>query len=202
MTKLTFSYTKSDRKKFEGMKIVTPLIFVFAVAVWLVSHTEAGPPGDAFDGVLNATYMIEKQEVHLIDGRAEVQAAPGSAAKITTTVFGKPVFGDLDGDGHDDAVLFLMHDPGGSGTFCYIAAAIAKNGIYQGTLAVLLGDRIAPESLEIRNGMVVVHYADRRPDEPMATSPSVGKTKYFRIKSGQLVETRRNKADRTGREGN
>lgn len=60
------------------------------------------------DGVLNVTYIIEKQEVRLIGGRAEVQGTPGSAIKITTAVFGEPVFGDLDGDSQDDdATVFI-----------------------------------------------------------------------------------------------
>ncbi len=69
------------------------------------------------DSPLGATYRIEKREVHLIDGKAEVAAAPGSATTIKTSVFGQPVFGDLDGDGDEDAALFLVHKPGGSGTF-------------------------------------------------------------------------------------
>ena len=45
-------------------------------------------------------------------------------------MFGKPAYGDLNRDGRDDAVLFRMHDPGGSGTFYYVAAEIADDDIY------------------------------------------------------------------------
>jgi len=68
--------------------------------------------GSAIDP-LNATYGV--------DGRREVQAAPGAMTKIATFVFGKPVFGDLDGDGDDDAALFLVQQPGDNGTFYYVA---------------------------------------------------------------------------------
>ena len=43
---------------------------------------------------MQASYRIERQEVRLIDGHAEAEAAPGSATKIKTSVFGQPVFGD------------------------------------------------------------------------------------------------------------
>ncbi|MEE4263993.1 MAG: hypothetical protein V2I56_14985, partial [Desulfobacteraceae bacterium] len=102
---------------------------------------------DALDCVLKAVYTIEKRDIHLISGRAEVPVAPGSAINITTTVFGEPVYGDLNGDGRDDAALFLVYDPGGSGTFYYVATAITRDGIFQGTNAVLLGDRIAPRTI-------------------------------------------------------
>ena len=168
------------------MRFIPCLIFVFAVELLLAYPAQAEPPGSAFSGVLNATYIIEKRKVHLIDGRAEVQAAPGSAAKITTAVFGKPVCGDLDGDGRDDAALFLVHDSGGSGTFHYVAAAIAQNGIYQGTNAVLLGDRIDLRTIQIQNGVIVADYADRRPDQSMVAPPSIHKTMYLMLKEGHL----------------
>jgi hypothetical protein len=135
---------------------------------------------------LNATFTIEGQEICLIDGHHENQAASGSATKIETTVFGKPVYGDLDGDGYEDAAMVLTHQPGGSGTFYYVAAALNKNSTYRGMNGVLLGDRIAPQTIQIRNGVVAANFADRRPDEPMAAPPSVGKTKYLTLKSGQL----------------
>ncbi|MBW1864721.1 MAG: hypothetical protein JRI64_03570 [Deltaproteobacteria bacterium] len=71
---------------------------------------------------LNATYVVEGQIIRLIDGRSETEAVPGSATKVITSVFGKPVYGNIDGEGDVDAVLILTYDPGGSGTFYYVAA--------------------------------------------------------------------------------
>ena len=81
---------------------------------------------------LNASYRIEGQEIQLVNGRSEVEAAPGSATKIRTLVFGNPVYGDLDGDGVEDSALLLVHDPGGSGTFYYAAASLRVDGRVQG----------------------------------------------------------------------
>ena len=136
---------------------------------------------------LNTTYTIEGREIRLQNGRFEAAAAPGSATKIRTVVFGKPVYGDLDGDGDEDAALFLVHDPGGSGTFYYVAAALNVNGQYIGTNAELLGDRIAPQGVAIRNGVVAASYADRRPGESMSTAPSIGKSMYLTLENGNLI---------------
>ena len=116
---------------------------------------------------LDAAYTIENQKISLINGIAETMSAPGSATMSRTSVFGTPVFGDLDGDGDDDAAVFLTHLPGGSGTFYYVAAALNKDGKYHGTNAVLLGDRVSLQNLEIRNGVVLANYADRKFTEPM-----------------------------------
>ncbi len=135
---------------------------------------------------LNATYIVEGQKIRLIDGRSETESAPGSAIKVITSVFGKPVYGNIDGESDADAALILTYNPGGSGTFYYVAAALNVNGFYLGTRAILLGDRVAPQNVIVSNGVIVANYADRRRDEPMAASPSVGKSKYLVLERNVL----------------
>lgn len=146
-----------------------------------IRATAAGDP-------LHATYTIEGERIRLAEGRAERQAAPGSATKVKTLVFGAPVYGDLDGDGTDDAALIVVQQPGGSGNFYYIAAALAGDSAYRGTNAVLLGDRIAPKQIDIRNGVIYANYTDRRKDDPMAAAPTVGKSTYLTIEDNKLTE--------------
>jgi len=128
---------------------------------------EASPQEISATAPLQAAYLIEEQEVCLINGQ--------------------PVFGDLNEDGNKDAALFRMHKPGGSGTFYYVAAALNANGTFRGTNAVLLGDRVAPQTIEVRNAVVIAKYADRRTEESMSTPPSVGMSKYLAIRAGKLV---------------
>ena len=136
----------------------------------------------------NATYRIEGRALSLMDGRSESPAAPGSAIKTRTSVMGQRVYGDMDGNGDENAILLLTHDPGGSGTFYYFAAAINADGRYQGTNAVLLGDRIAPMNIGLCDGVVVINYADRRPEEPMSAKPSVEKTTVLVLNNDHLIE--------------
>ncbi|MEN8809103.1 MAG: hypothetical protein ABF291_16615 [Desulfobacterales bacterium] len=171
------------------IEIVALLIINSATIALVVG---AGNAADRLDTAasdpLNATYLIEGKVVGLVDGRCEVPAAPGSAMKTRTAVWGQPVYGDMDGDGDEDTAVLLTHDPGGSGTFYYVAAAVSVDGRYQGTNAVLLGDRIAPTDIEIRNGGIVVNYAGRRPEEPMSATPSVDKTTVLFLEKNQLNE--------------
>ena len=144
------------------------------------------PPAARHPG--NATYFIGNDAVPLVAGKAVRQAAPGSAERIETRFFSEPEWGDLDGDGEDDAAMVLLHRAGGSGSFFYVAAAIWQGEVFQGTNAVLLGDRIAPGSVQIRNGVVIVEYADRQAAEPMATAPSMVRTKYLTLRAGKLLQ--------------
>jgi hypothetical protein len=142
----------------------------------------------------NAPFTIEGQSVTLVDGRAETPAAPGSAEMVITDYFGNEATGDLNGDGIADVAFIVSQDPGGTGTFYYVVVALKTATGYQGTTAIFLGDRIAPQTTEIRDGKVVVNYADRAPGESFATAPSVGVTKYFSVENGVLIEVSAPKA--------
>jgi hypothetical protein len=163
-------------------KAVEELVRRFASRGLPAVHT--GEPGT---DPRNATYGIEREQIRLVDGQFEAQSATGSATKEKTLVFGEPEIGDLDGDGIEDAAVVLVHDPGGSGMFYYIAAALQRNGKYHGTNAVLLGDRAAPQGIRIGNGVIVVNYADRRPEESMTTPPSSAKSMYLTVEGATLA---------------
>ena len=139
-------------------------------------------------GAKDTTYSIDGQPVTLSGGVSEQQVAPDSATKIKTSVFGELTLGDVNGDGQNDAALILTQDGGGSGTFYYLAVAYSSSTGIVGTNALLLGDRVAPQTLEIKNGMVIANYATRKPDEPMSTAPSVGVSLYAAMRGGVLTD--------------
>jgi hypothetical protein len=130
----------------------------------------------------NATYSIEGKSVTLINGKSE---------DGTTTMFGEPTTGDLNGDGAKDAGVILVVSGNGSGTFYYAAAALNNTNTYtyDGTNAIILGDRIAPQTESIQNEIYTVNFAERAPGEPMTTQPSVGVSKYFKVNGTTLQET-------------
>jgi hypothetical protein len=137
----------------------------------------------------NATYIIEGQAVTLVNGMSVTPTAPGSATQVTTQYFGNETTGDLNGDGLPDTAFILTQNSGGSGTFYYVAVALNTSRGYVGTNGVLLGDRIAPQTTEIKNGQVIVSYADRKTGDAMTVPPSVGVSKYLTVSGNQLTET-------------
>ncbi|RPI64167.1 MAG: hypothetical protein EHM50_01115, partial [Lysobacterales bacterium] len=72
----------------------------------------------------NTEYTIGGRTIWLIDGVAEVAAAPGSAARIVTRYFGNEVRGDFNADGREDVLFLVTQETGGSGTFFYAVAAV------------------------------------------------------------------------------
>lgn len=118
----------------------------------------------------------------------------GSGVKISkdntgaVRYFGNDAKGDLTGDYYEDNAFLIISETGGSGIFYYVAVAIKTDTGYLGTNAQLLGDRVAPQTTEIRDGYLIVNYAERLPDEPMTARPSVGVSKYYIVKNNRLIE--------------
>jgi len=173
--------------------VIIGIVLVLGFAIWFSQHrglsadktgnmTSAAHPEDA-------TYRINGKDVTLVNGQNET-AIEGSASKIITRVWsGEPQFGDLNGDGINDAVIIIIQETSGSGIFFYVAAALKNQttGGYNGTDAYVLGDRIAPQNFSISKGIIEVNYADREPWQPMTTPPSVGATTYLHVVNGAVV---------------
>jgi hypothetical protein len=136
----------------------------------------------------NCAYTVEGKNILLENGYAEEGITADSAAKLTTTYFGNETMGDFNGDGLSDTVFLLTQNSGGSGTFYYAVVALGAENGCQGTNAILLGDRIAPQTTEFRNGKIIVNYADRLSGQPMTADPSLGVSKYLKVENNALIE--------------
>lgn len=147
----------------------------------------------------NATYTIDGESVTLVNGVSESQVALDSELRSVTRYFGNEVVHDLNDDGREDVAFLITHEKGGSGTFYYVVAALNKEAGYDGSHGFFLGDRIAPQSTDIdegvgaegrqRQNVIVVNYAERpvrqaqggKPGEPMTAPPSVGKSVWLKL---------------------
>ncbi len=171
-----------------------PNVLLLAVALVVVV---CAPTGTAASGVTssvsppdpsNATFKIERDTVALVNGRAEREAAPGSATKVVATLADPRASGDVDGDGRPDTVVILIYyQPGGSGTFFYVAALLNVTGGVTTTPAVLLGDRIKVTGVKLDGRTILVDALDRTAGQPLSESPSVASTKRFVVDRGVLV---------------
>lgn len=128
-------------------------------------------------------YIYNKKQGGVGDYRSVTVVIDGRPVTIGTEgtlFFGNEAKGDVNDDGIPDLGFIFTQNSGGSGTFYYAVVALQnEEGRYTGTNAVFLGDRIAPQSSEIRNEIFIVNYADRKHDEPMTAAPSVGVTVYL-----------------------
>lgn len=149
---------------------------------------EAASTASSTPAYENISYRIEGKDVLLKNGYAEYEYSSGSASKMITRYFGNEATGDLNGDGMPDVAFLLTQDGGGTGTFYYAVVALKTTNGYTGTNAIYLGDRIAPQTTEIRDGELIVNYATRKEGEPMAARPSVGVSTYLHVYNGVLSE--------------
>ncbi|MEI6864380.1 MAG: hypothetical protein WCK46_03425 [Candidatus Adlerbacteria bacterium] len=169
-----------------GLLVVAVVAYVFSSGFLLPAAAPVEPAHTFASDYKNAEYVIEGQEVTLINGESVQEAAPGSATKVVTRYFGNELKTDVDGDGREDVVFLLTQNSGGSGTFYYVVAALNTREGYVGSDGYLLGDRIAPQTTEVsqnprQKNVIVVNYATRAQGEPMSTQPSVGTSAYLKL---------------------
>jgi hypothetical protein len=168
------------RQAFLSLTIVLVALVGF---VWFNSAKQPGVRSDPdlSTGVKNLAVTIGDRTFRMSNGFAAHQAVPGSAMQDTVQVIGEPVLGDINRDGRRDAALLIANEPGASGTFYYAVLAVNDAGSYRATNALLLGDRIAPLTVEYLDLRFVYNYLDRRSGEPMTTPPSVVNSLWIRF---------------------
>ena len=176
--------------------IVVAVVFKIDFRKAIISpqvHTTATSTTTA--DIHDATFIIDGESITLKNGIFETGAILGSASKIVVKYFGNDVKHDFDGDGREDVAFIITKNAGGSGTFFYVVAVLNKATGLVGSTAVLLGDRIAPQTTNVTDqDTVVVNYADRKSTDSFATPPSVGKSLYLHLdtKTMQFSEVMQN----------
>lgn len=130
----------------------------------------------------SATFTFDDGPITLSMGRNE------GASGEETILLNKFAYGDINADDKEDTALLLARYGGGSGTFIYLAAFVSGPVTYRGSKVIFIGDRIAPQSISIKQGIVTVEYLDRRPDEALATEPTVPVSKQFVYRNGEFQD--------------
>lgn len=140
------------------------------------------------ESLKNAEYQgIYPEAVELTDGQYEGEPFVEGGASRPTLSFTEPyAFGDLDGDGVDDAAVLLVENSGGSGSFVYLAAVLNRDGQPENVATTLLGDRAQVEELTIESGQIGVKMLTHGPDDPMCC-PSQESQQTYTLEGGQLV---------------
>lgn len=138
--------------------------------------------------MLNSYIYNEKQAATVTDPKNIQFLIEGERVMLgeDTSYFGNELITDLNDDGRDDVVFIVTNESGGSGTFYYAVAALNTEEGYIGSDGYLLGDRIAPQTIEVsqnprHRNVVVVNYVGRAAGEPMTSQPSVGKSAHLKL---------------------
>ncbi len=141
----------------------------------------------------NATYSgIYDEPITLTDGLYKGQPfVAGDSARPTVDYgAGSERYGDLDGDGVEDAIVILIERGGGTGAFSYIAAQLNRDGQPVDAGAVRIEDRIGVKSAAIVDGQVTLEVIMQGPGDA-ACCGSHRTLKTYALQDGRLAEIAR-----------
>jgi hypothetical protein len=171
--------------------LLTLVLLALALLVACGPKTPEPPPPLTVEQLKNAEYHSEwpaEGVAKLTDGEYEEEIVPGAASKLIIVVYpDMHAFGDLDGDGVDDAAVVLATSGGGSGTFISLEAVINDKGTPQHVASAELGDRTKIESVAIESGRITVEMVTHGPEDPMCC-PTLEATHKYKLQGDTLVQ--------------
>ncbi len=137
----------------------------------------------------NTSYLNESAKagvVQLVNGMHREPVAEGSATEFLVMLTNHAVFGDVTGDDAEDAVVVLVSQPGGSGSFYDLAVVHRQNEALTNIARVQLGDRVQIKSMHLENGEIVIDMLTQAPDDPMCC-PTQYVSNHYVLENGELV---------------
>jgi heat shock protein HslJ len=160
------------------------------VRAWQPGDPTTAGKGLTLEALKNAEYQgIYDEPVQLTDGKYEGEPfVPGGASRPTVVLHPEVyVFGDLNGDGVDDAAVILIESSGGSGNFRYLAAVINERGTPVNVATHFVGDREQMQAINIDEGEITLDMVAHAPEDPMCC-PTQEVTKVYQLQDDQLIE--------------
>ncbi len=171
--------------------MLTLVLLSLTLPVACGPKTPEPPPPLTVEMLKNAEYPSEWPAdgvAKLTDGEYQEKIVPGAASKLIIVVYpDMHAFGDLDGDGVDDAAVILATSAGGSGTFISLEAVINDQGTPKHVASAELGDRAKIESVVIESGQITVEMVTHGPDDPLCC-PTVEATQKYKLQGDTLVQ--------------
>lgn len=156
--------------------------------------TETPPPTSlptlSLDSLQNAIYHSpDWGDYQLTDGtfyRPPPNPEEASSA-YTTVMLDTVLYGDLNADGFEDAIIFLNTQNGGTGHFIEMAAVLNLDGTPSNVSTLYLGDRVIIKTGALQDGLLTLNLITQGPNDPMCC-PSQEATWNYRLENGQLVQ--------------
>jgi heat shock protein HslJ len=144
-----------------------------------------------YEDLANAVYMCSFRddcEVSITAGEYQ-ESIEGAASLITMQLSNHMAFGDIDGDGAEEAVVVMVSHTGGSGVFYELHVVENQNGERVNTALTLLGDRIILNDLSIEDGEIIATMIIAGPNDAMCC-PGTPVTQRYEYDSGELVQVK------------
>lgn len=176
----------------DGTPMPTPTSIPFQV--WPTATQQIMPitnaPTLSLDILRNGTYRSpDWGEFQLSDGifYRTPPTSQESPETYTTRLSDTVLYGDINLDGFEDAVVFLYTQNGGTGHFFEMAAVLNFNGNLLNVSTLYLGDRVIIESGSVQGSWVSLNLRVHGPNDA-ACCPSQIVVRTFLFDGNQLIE--------------
>jgi len=136
--------------------------------------------GLTLDKLRNATYFapVFKRTIKLVNGSFSVNTA---SDVYNVQMLEAYAFGDLNGDGVEDAAIILVENSGGTGQFESVVAIYNTGGSPVQAGQSILGDRVQVNSLDISLGVIHLDMLVQGPADPMCCPTLSEKQSFWEI---------------------
>jgi hypothetical protein len=132
------------------------------------------------DALKNFTYRIQDFDI-----QAPLQDGTYSDGEKTVTLIEPVAFGDINGDGVEDAGVVLAVDPSGSGTFYDLVVLLSQDGLPVQVASTYIGDRQGILNLTIVGGRIALDYFTQGPSDPLCC-PSQHRLRSYILEGEEL----------------
>ncbi len=172
------------------MRSLPHLLTTLSGLMLFTATAHATTSSDFQQQLLQSSYSgIYQEDVKLSGGYyAGAPFDEGGASRPTVTLIDELIaYGDLNGDGQQDAAVLLLENSGGSGDFIYLAAVINDNGNARNVATQLVGDRVRFRNLEISSGSITADTITTADGESVA-QPSLKMHLAYQLQGDKLVQ--------------
>ncbi len=136
----------------------------------------------------NGTYKLPQlgETVTLVNGKFDRET---SGTDIVHAALLDPIaFGDLNGDGVEDAAILLSENGGGTGTWISVVAVLNQGGTPMQSANHLIDDRAQIRGMTVQNGRIVVDAIIHGVQDPMCC-PNFPVGETLQLRNNSLILT-------------
>ena len=151
---------------------------------------EAEPSRLGLELLMNGVYTsVDWGEYRLTDGiyYRTPPTSQESRESYTSRMMDPLIYGDINADGVEDAVVFLVTKNGGTGGLVEMATVINLDGNPMNVATLSLGDRVAVEGGAILNGVISLQMRVHGPNDGLCC-PSQSAELNYKIVNNVLVQ--------------
>jgi hypothetical protein len=145
-------------------------------------------PSLTADMLKNGTYTLPQlgKTVTLVNGKYD---SPASAADVIhTALFDLIAFGDLNGDGVEDAAVLFSENSGGTGDFISVVAVLNQNGAPVQSADRYIDDRAVINGMTITDGRILLDAVIHGIQDPMCC-PNLPVKETLRLQNNKIILT-------------